>query len=116
MSEKVKELAGFIWSVADLLRGDFKPSYYGKIILPFTVLRRLDCILEPNKAEFDKAYEKRKKRFNGDISDTVILSISKSNFYNTSRFTLKSLLDDPNQIKKNLEKYTKSYSDNIRSI
>ncbi|MBA3017060.1 MAG: hypothetical protein FP811_02690, partial [Desulfobacteraceae bacterium] len=46
---KIKELANFIWSIADLLRGDYKQSDYGKIILPFTVLRRLDCVLEPTK-------------------------------------------------------------------
>ncbi|RYG89020.1 MAG: SAM-dependent DNA methyltransferase, partial [Alphaproteobacteria bacterium] len=43
-------LSAFIWSVADLLRGDYKQSDYGKVILPFTVLRRLDCVLEDTKA------------------------------------------------------------------
>jgi len=116
MAENVKELAGFIWGVADLLRGDFKQSDYGKVILPFTVLRRLDCIIEPNKAEFDKSYEEQKKRFNGDVPEPVIRSISKGNFYNISRFTFKSLLDDPSQIKKNLDKYIEGYSDNVRDI
>ena len=48
-SEKVRQLADFIWGVADLLRGDYKQSDYGKVILPLTVLRRLDCVLEPSK-------------------------------------------------------------------
>ncbi len=47
------EIAGFIWQIADLLRGDYKQSDYGKVILPFTVLRRLDCVLEPTKAKVD---------------------------------------------------------------
>jgi len=51
VSSKHQELAGFIWSVADLLRGDYKQSEYGKVILPLTVLRRLDCVLEPTKAK-----------------------------------------------------------------
>lgn len=116
MAENVKELAGFIWSIADLLRGDLKQSEYGKVILPFTVLRRLDCILEPNKAEFDKSYEQQKKRFNDDVPALVINSIAKGSFYNISRFTFKTLLDDPSQIKKNLEKYIEGYSDNVRNI
>lgn len=50
-TEKVRKLAGFIWSIAELLRGDYKQADYGKVILPFTVLRRLDCVLEPTKTE-----------------------------------------------------------------
>ena len=49
MASSFNELASFIWSVADLLRGDFKQSEYGRVILPFTVLRRLDCVLAPTK-------------------------------------------------------------------
>jgi type I restriction enzyme M protein len=116
MVDNVKELAGFIWSVADLLRGDFKQSEYGKVILPFTVLRRLDCILEPNKIEFDKSYEEKKVQFNGNVPEPIIKSISKGSFYNISRFTFKSLLDDPSQIKKNIKKYIDGYSDNVLNI
>ncbi len=54
-----QNLSAFIWSVADLLRGDYKQSEYGKVILPFTVLRRLDCVLEPTKAAVLKEKEKR---------------------------------------------------------
>jgi type I restriction enzyme M protein len=117
MTKNVKELAGFIWSVADLLRGDFKQSDYGKVILPFTILRRLDCIIEPNKSDFIRLYEEQKKRFNGDVLHRLIKkSIAKNNFYNISPFTLRSLLDDPDQIKKNLDKYIDGYSDNVRDI
>ncbi|MCK7471753.1 MAG: type I restriction-modification system subunit M N-terminal domain-containing protein [Desulfomicrobium escambiense] len=54
--------AAFVWSVADLLRGDYKQSDYGKVILPFTVLRRLDCVLEPTKAAVLKPSTRRRRR------------------------------------------------------
>jgi type I restriction enzyme M protein len=60
MAKNFSELANFIWSVADLLRGDYKQSDYGKVILPLTLLRRLDCVLEPTKGAVLKEYEKRR--------------------------------------------------------
>ena len=60
MPENFSSTAAFIWSVADLLRGDFKQSQYGRIILPFTLLRRLECVLVPTKAAVLKECEKRK--------------------------------------------------------
>ena len=60
MSPNFSELANFIWSVADLLRGDYSQSDYGKVILPFTLLRRLDCVLEPTKEAVLTEYDKRK--------------------------------------------------------
>lgn len=60
-TEQVRQLANFIWSVADLLRGDYKQADYGKVILPFTVLRRLDCVLESTKAEVMDFYETKVK-------------------------------------------------------
>ena len=116
MTNNVKDLASFIWSIADLLRGDFRQSEYGKVILPFTVLRRLDCIIETNKAEFSKAYDEKKSQFSGDVPEPIIKSISKGSFYNISRFTFKSLLDDPSQIKNNIKKYIDGYSDNVLNI
>jgi type I restriction enzyme M protein len=116
MTNNVKELAGFIWSVADLLRGDYRQSEYGKVILPLTVLRRLDCIIEPNKAEFDKAYDEKKVQFKSNVPEPIIKSISKGSFYNISNFTFKSLLDDPSQIKKNIKKYIEGYSENVLNI
>jgi len=116
VTNNVKDLASFIWSIADLLRGDFRQSEYGKVILPFTVLRRLDCIIETNKAEFSKAYDEKKSQFSGDVPEPIIKSISKGSFYNISRFTFKSLLDDPSQIKNNIKKYIDGYSDNVLNI
>lgn len=62
MGENFSSIAAFIWSVADLLRGDFKQSQYGRIILPFTVLRRLECVLEPSKAKVLAEYKEIKKK------------------------------------------------------
>lgn len=84
-------LSSFIWSVADLLRGDYRQSDYGKVILPFCVLRRLDCVLEPTKAAVLKEKEKREKaKLN---PEPFLLKKSGGLFYNTSPLDLKKLLD-----------------------
>ncbi len=116
MAENFKELAGFIWSVADLLRGDYKQSEYGKVILPFTVLRRLDCIITAGKDEFLVKYEEQKKRFGTNIPEPVLRSIANGDFYNTSPYTLSALLKDADHLKSNLQKYIEGYSDNVRNI
>ena len=106
--------AAFIWSVADLLRGDYKQSDYGKVILPFTLLRRLECVLEPTREAVLEEYEKRKGL---DISLEIFLTKkSGHSFYNTSRFTLKKLLADPANLKENLENYIADFSENARDI
>lgn len=107
-------LASFIWSVADLLRGDYKQSDYGKVILPFTLLRRLDCVLEPTKEAVLAEYEARK-----DLKlplDQFLVRKSKQTFYNTSQLDLAKLLADPANIKKNLTTYISSFSENARDI
>ena len=77
-----QQLSSFIWSVADLLRGDYKQSEYGKVTLPFTVLRRLDCVLEPTKAAVLKEKEKRETaKIN---PEPFLLKKSKQFFYYTS--------------------------------
>jgi len=107
-------LAAFLWSVADLLRGDYKQSDYGKVILPFTLLRRLDCVLEATKADVFQEYEAKKN--SGIAIAPFLLRASKQSFYNTSRFDLQKLLDDPNNIKANLIDYIQGFSDNSRDI
>jgi type I restriction enzyme M protein len=85
-------LAAFLWSVADLLRGDYKQSDYGKVILPFTLLRRLDCVLEPTQASVLNEFEARK---DSDITiHPFLLRASGQSFYNTSKFDFQKLLDD----------------------
>lgn len=96
-------LSSFIWSVADLLRGDYKQSEYGKVILPFTVLRRLDCVLEATKpavlAEFDA---KTKAGLN---PAPFLLRKAGQTFFNTSPLDLVKLLGDQDHIRQNLYAY-----------
>ena len=106
--------AAFIWSVADLLRGDYKQSDYGKVILPFTLLRRLECVLEPTRAAVRAEYEKRKD--SGLNLDAFLNKKSEHSFYNISTFTLASLKADPNNLRANLESYISDFSANARDI
>ena len=107
-------LSSFIWSVADLLRGDFKQSEYGKIILPFTVLRRLDCVLESTK---DQVLEEKTKREKSGVNvDPFLLRKSGQLFYNTSPLDLKKLMGDQDHIGENLRSYVQAFSPAARDI
>ena len=107
-------LSSFIWSVADLLRGSYKQSDYGKVILPFTVLRRLDCILEPTK---DPVLEEFKKRTSEGVDPTPFLTrIAKQTFYNSSPLDLSKALAEPTHIRSNLLSYINGFSSNIGDI
>src|SRR2546425_9027730 len=94
--ENFGEKVQFIWSVADLLRGDYKQSEYGKVILPLTVLRRLDCVLEPTKAAVLTRFEKVKGKV--DNIEPILEAESGQKFFNTSPLDFRRLLDDPGQI------------------
>jgi type I restriction enzyme M protein len=107
-------LASFIWSVADLLRGDYKQSEYGKVVLPFTVLRRLDCVLAPTKAAV--LAEKDAKTKAGLNPDAFLLRKAKQSFYNTSPFDLPTLLGDQDHIRQNLYAYIQAFSPAARDI
>ena len=107
-------LSAFIWSVADLLRGDYKQSEYGKVILPFTVLRRLDCVLEPTKPAVLAELEKRTKaRVN---AEPFLLRKAGQFFYNTSPLDLKKLMGDQDHIGENLRAYVQGFSPAVRDI
>jgi type I restriction enzyme M protein len=106
--------ASFLWSVADLLRGDYKQSDYGKVILPFTLLRRLDCVLEPTKAAVLAEYQAKKAL--GIPLDPLLIRKAKKSFYNTSPMDLPKLLGDSTNIKSNLVSYINSFSENTRDI
>ncbi len=110
----IKNHASFIWSVADLLRGDYKQSEYGKVILPLTVLRRLDCVLEPTKV----AVLERVKKLQGRVEniEPVLCAIANEQFFNTSPLDFRRLLDDPGQLAGNLEAYIASFSSSARDI
>src|ERR1700682_5526431 len=107
-------LSSFIWSVADLLRGDYKQSEYGKVILPFTVLRRLDCVLEATKPAVLVELEKRKKA--GLNPEPFLLRESGQLFYNTSPLDLKKLMSDQDHIGENLRAYMQPFSPAVRDI
>ena len=107
-------LSSFIWSVADLLRGDYKQSDYGKVILPFTVLRRLDCVLEATKAKvLAELAAKKKEKLN---PDPFLLRASRQSFYNTSPMDMGKLMGDQDHIRENLFAYVQAFSPAARDI
>src|ERR1700674_1281430 len=107
-------LSSFIWSVADLLRGDYKQSEYGKVILPFTVLRRLDCVLEATKsAVLAELAKQEKARLN---PEPFLLRKSGQLFYNTSPLDMKRLMGDQDHIGENLRAYMQAFSPAVRDI
>ena len=111
----VKNHGAFIWSVADLLRGDYKPSEYGRVILPFTVLRRLDCVLEPTKADVVQQYSLLQVKGIENI-DPVLEGVAGEQFFNTSPLTLSKVLDDPNNVADNLHAYIAGFSAGARDV
>ena len=98
------ELSSFIWTVCDdLLRNTFKNYEYGDVILPFLVLRRLDCVLKPKKEKVVKLYESIKNEFD-DPSEVINEQVG-MNFTNYSKFDLDRLKEDPNKLKIHIEEY-----------
>ncbi|MFG3259883.1 N-6 DNA methylase [Streptomyces sp. NPDC048172] len=113
-SSKHTELANHAWSVADLLRGDYKQSDYGKVILPFTVLRRLECVLEPTRAAVvEAAAEHGTEGFDASF---FLQEASGYSFYNTSALTLKKIAGDPQSAAANLQHYVARFSPNAREV
>ena len=107
-------ISSLIWSVADLLRGDYKPADYGKVILPFTVLRRLDCVLASTKAAV--LAEKAKREAMGVNPDPFLLRVAKLRFVNTSPLDLKKLMGDQDNLATNLMSYIQGFTDSVRDI
>ncbi|WP_305841443.1 type I restriction-modification system subunit M [Photobacterium leiognathi] len=105
--------AAFLWSVADLLRGDFKQSQYGRIILPFTLLRRLECVLEATKPDVLTKYE-AVKAMPIEAQDKLLTHTAQLSFYNTSKMDLNRLGETG--VASNLESYIQSFSPNAREI
>lgn len=110
-----KGMANKIWSVADLLRGDYKQSDYGKIILPMTVLRRLDCILAPTKqAVLD--YLPKIEKLSDSAKDLTLNKVAKLNFHNRSKFDFEKIKADPTHVAANLRNYINGFSYGAREI
>ncbi|HPE71283.1 MAG TPA: class I SAM-dependent DNA methyltransferase, partial [Candidatus Competibacter sp.] len=107
-------LSAFIWSVADRLRGDYKQSEYGKVILPFTVLRRLDCVLESAKDAVLAEYASKQQA--GINPEPFLLRKTGQSFYNISPLDMKKLMGDQDHIKENLFSYIQGFSPAVRDI
>ena len=114
-ADRQSQLANFIWSICNLLRGPYKRNEYRKVILPLTVLRRFDCLLAPTKAQVLARHSKIKAK-----PETVVRSlldkITGRPFYNLSKLDFPRLLDDPNQLAPNLNAYINGYSKNVREV
>jgi type I restriction-modification system DNA methylase subunit len=110
-----RELTGFLWSVADLLRGDYKQADYGKVILPLTVLRRLDCVLEPTKARVLERAEQMKGAPPA-LREEALKRVAGQPFYNTSKFDFERLKGAPNDVAANLKHYINRFSGPARDI
>ncbi|MBX0296996.1 type I restriction-modification system subunit M [Haloarcula nitratireducens] len=115
MVDNFNKKADFIWSIADLLRGDYKQSEYQKVILPMTVLRRLDCVTERNKDEVLKRYEQLQDQGIENVAP-ALRKASDEKVYNTSEYTFESLCNDPDQIASNLQYYINAYDEETREI
>jgi type I restriction enzyme M protein len=123
-AENHSQIASFIWSICNLLRGPYRRNEYRKVILPLTVLRRFDCILAPSKSAALKAHAEVKAKGENIIRHRLS-QVTGVPFYNLSKFTigtpakgsgLNGLLDDPNQLAPNLNSYINGFSPNVRSI
>lgn len=117
----ISEISGFIWSIADsVLRGAYKRNEYQKVILPFTVLKRFDSVLEYSKKDVVDTYEANKSKtdFIAPIlnSKAVDENGHELGFYNYSRFDFKALLQDPENIEENIKFYINSFSNNVTDI
>lgn len=106
--------ANLVWSIANILRGTYKPAQYGSVILPFTILRRLDSVLAETKDAVLKEAE-AKKDLNIPL-DTFLQKASGHSFFNTSQFSFAKLLNDPTNIKANILNYVQGFSENTRDI
>ncbi|WP_069146522.1 type I restriction-modification system subunit M [Rhodococcus erythropolis] len=106
--------ANLVWSIANILRGTYKPAQYGSVVLPFTILRRLDGVLENTKDGVLKEAE-AKKDLNIPL-DTFLQKASGHSFFNTSLFNFAKLLDDPTNIKANILNYVQGFSENTRDV
>ena len=112
-TENHSQTAAFLWSIADLLRGDFKQSQYGRIILPFTLLRRMECVLQPTKeAVIRESYAQEGRP--DLVRERLLLRAAGQQFFNASKLTLGTLSDT--QTAADLMSYVQSFSKNAREI
>ncbi|PLP55473.1 restriction endonuclease subunit M [Mesorhizobium loti] len=125
-AQQAKTLANFVWQIAETLRGDFKQSEYGKVILPFVVLRRLDCILEPSKEAVLKAHATLPQGIDEQTRDMMLYSAASAQFgshsrnllvYNTSQLDFKRISSqNAGDVHENLVAYIREFSDTVRDV
>ena len=109
----LSEKATLIWNIADILRGPFKPSEYGKVTLPMTVIKRFHDCLVPTQAKVLETYEKVKSL---QVIDGFLTRASGYQFYNTSKFNFETLLADPENIETNFRDYLAGFSGNVQDV
>ncbi len=114
--ERHNELSEFIWGIKELIRDEYKEKDYEDVILPFTLLRRVDCVLEKTHEQVMITYEKYKDTANATVLDTLLKKASGQNFYNISSYTLVGLVKDKDNIGENFGAYLKGFSENIKDI
>ncbi len=107
----ITQEANFIWSIANKLRGSYMPDKYGDVIIPMTIIRRLECALEPTKTKVVNMY-----KANPQYPAKAMYKISEFPFYNTSNFALAELCNDPDQIRENFKSYVTGFSSNVQDI
>ena len=113
MSDVVQSKANIIWPLAELLRGGWKQHEYQDVILPMVLIRRIDTVLEPTRSEVRSKY----RQFAGKADvDPILRRVAGVDFYNTSEYDFKTLLDEPSQIAKNFQRYIDGFSANVREI
>ncbi|WP_074713299.1 type I restriction-modification system subunit M [Arthrobacter alpinus] len=105
----MSNLGPFVWSIADQLRGVYKPHQYGSVVLPFTILRRLDAMMGSSRDKMRTLATKH----TGGILDAQMRKATRLSFYNTSHYDFARLLEDPDQLRENLIEYVTSFSANI---
>lgn len=113
---KSHEISNFIWSIADLLRGPYRPPQYERVMLPLVVLRRFDCVLESTKDEVLKKYEQYKGKLEGEALDSVLNKASGQRFHNHSPLDFEKLKGDPQHIHLHLTSYIQGFSENVKKI
>lgn len=113
LTANVQEKANMIWNTADILVGTYKPHEYGNVILPMTVLKRFDSVLEPAK---EAVLEQNVRLPESPMKDLLLKKTAGVDFYNTSKYTFSSLLADPENIEANFRDYINGFSENVRQI
>lgn len=117
-SESLKQNGDLIWSIANLLRGPYRPPQYRRVMIPITVLRRLDCVLQASRTDVAAYYQQLKAQgaFNADTIDAMVGHKFNLPFYNISEFSFKNLLDDPPKLAANLNNFIAGFSPRVRKI